>query len=157
MTMDSVFIWNVRGLNGPNKQEVVHNLLRMNKCFIASLVETKTSICSCESIKDKICPSWSFVHNASATEKGRIWVLWEPHHAMHILLIKRQFIHCRWDNPEGKQLSMVQMKLWKGEVYGLRWWLCLIQFLSLGLLLGILTVFYLLRMKLVETQYRHMK
>ena len=39
--MDNILGWNVRGLNGPNKQKDVKTFYNINKVGLACLMETK--------------------------------------------------------------------------------------------------------------------
>lgn len=95
-TMDKYLFWNVRGLNGPNKHVAVGSFLRMNKCSLAGLIETKTTIERTQEIKQAICPSWEVVTNAMVGSRSRIWLIWDPNRvAVQIHQVHRQFIHAR--------------------------------------------------------------
>lgn len=77
-TMDNIAFWNIRGLNGPNKQMAVKSFLRTNKCAVLGLVETKTTLARTIEIQQEISPTWLVQTNALHSIRSRIWLLWDP-------------------------------------------------------------------------------
>lgn len=70
--MDNYLFWNVGGLNGPNKQAAVGSFLRMNKCVLDGLTETKTTLVRTQEIRQAVCPNWGVITNAMVDSRSRI-------------------------------------------------------------------------------------
>lgn len=75
--MDNLLVWNVRGLNSPNKQVELQVISRKFRAGIMGLVETKLTADALEICKNKRFQDWEFYHNANGG-RSRIWVLWKP-------------------------------------------------------------------------------
>lgn len=92
--MDNVLSWNVRGLNGLNKQEDIKIFLHSNKIGLAALLETKVKYGNLEAVANSIFPGWNWLHNSTPTLKARILVAWRPN-TYHIspITITEQMIH----------------------------------------------------------------
>lgn len=90
--MDSIAVWNIRGLNEPAKQFVVRQLLRNNKLVLAGILETRVNKkknvlagigeCNC-------------LDNYSHAYNGRIWVLFDSRKVdAACISVGDQFVHC---------------------------------------------------------------
>jgi len=92
--MSNIASWNVRGLNWPNKQEVVKLFLPLNDVGLVGLIETKIRQQNAASIASSFLHGWQWANNCDISN-GRIWVTWKPS-AYHLTILEQsdQFIHC---------------------------------------------------------------
>ncbi|CAA0829953.1 Unknown protein, partial [Striga hermonthica] len=70
--------WNIRGFNGPLKQDEVVNLIRRNNIDVLGLLETKTDTRRLSLFMDRRLPGWDFCENFDVVDRGRIAILWNP-------------------------------------------------------------------------------
>ena len=97
--------WNSRGCNSSSRARHITEFLRKFKVSIIGVLETKIESDAEPSFHSRFCPSWPYVSNCSATERGRIWLTWDTSVVdIRILHVYRQFIHvivhCRDSRPE---------------------------------------------------------
>lgn len=59
--MDSLLVWNIRGLNALNKQQELHLLCAKMEVEILGLVETKLALPASEACKKKWFCDWNSV------------------------------------------------------------------------------------------------
>ncbi|XP_060211857.1 uncharacterized protein LOC132639432 [Lycium barbarum] len=81
--------WNVRGLSKDHKQREVRKFIHENKVDLLAIVEHKVNKKHVEAIIKRIAQGWNWVANYNAQDKGRIWILWNP----HVLTFTAQIIH----------------------------------------------------------------
>ncbi|KAH0696002.1 hypothetical protein KY289_013484 [Solanum tuberosum] len=70
--------WNVRGLNGPNKQKEVKLLCSEEHVGLVGLLETKIKSNKIDQVADKLFGGWSYITNLVEHYNGRIWIIWRP-------------------------------------------------------------------------------
>lgn len=70
--------WNIRELDIPIKKAEVKNLVTSRKIKLLVLIDTKTLQQDHDSVFVSMFPRWSLCTNYSCTDKGRIWVAWDP-------------------------------------------------------------------------------
>lgn len=70
----NIMTWNIRGMNTADKLSQVFTLLNAHKLSLLSLVETKLSTSSIDSLQTKL-HAWTLVHNNHTGSKGRIVLL----------------------------------------------------------------------------------
>lgn len=56
--------WNIGGLNDPQKQVVVANMIRDSNISVCGLVETKIVVSKMQEVTKHVWGQWSYVHNA---------------------------------------------------------------------------------------------
>ena len=54
--MDNIVSWNIRGLNGLDKQEDVKIFLHTNKIELAGLLETKVKLENMDAVASRVFP-----------------------------------------------------------------------------------------------------
>ena len=64
-TIGSVCFWIIRGFNGPNKQDVIKDILRQNKFEVLGLLKTIVASLKVGEMKAKI-GHWEVVTNATS-------------------------------------------------------------------------------------------
>ncbi|KAJ8438351.1 hypothetical protein Cgig2_015278 [Carnegiea gigantea] len=69
-TMDRIWFWNIRGLNGLNKQEGIKNLLLHNKFIVLGLMENKIAEGKVEEIHTRMGKQWFAINNATTTYRN---------------------------------------------------------------------------------------
>ena len=74
--MAKIISWNVRGMNGPTKQEDLRIFLSQQQAGLIGFTKTKIQLQKVDHVMRKICNKWQWDHNATHTEKGRIIVSW---------------------------------------------------------------------------------
>ncbi|XP_074293375.1 uncharacterized protein LOC141620389 [Silene latifolia] len=74
--MDSIGCWNVRGINGINKQQDVRKFLHQNNIRLYGLVETKIKLQDFTAVLNNLGSHWSGVNNNSYHNGGRVWIIW---------------------------------------------------------------------------------
>ncbi|XP_077237123.1 uncharacterized protein LOC143878767 [Tasmannia lanceolata] len=88
-------IWNIRGLGTSNKRKEVRNLIQKNNLPLISILETHVSQINMQRYIDEICGTWNSYGNYLSSDRGRIWLLWNPQMIhLNILLESDQFLHC---------------------------------------------------------------
>lgn len=80
--MVNLLCWNVRGLNGPNKQKEVKLICNNEKVGMIGLLETKIKINKFDQIASNMFGGWLNINNLGAHYNGRIWVTWRPDYYM---------------------------------------------------------------------------
>ncbi|RAL43238.1 hypothetical protein DM860_015128 [Cuscuta australis] len=91
-----ILCWNVRGLNGLNKQWEVRNMADKYKLNIMGILETKVRKSKEEDVRNKVLKSWGFYSNVEHHPLGRIWVLWNKKKlVVHIMDSFDQAIHMK--------------------------------------------------------------
>ncbi|KAL0302151.1 UNVERIFIED_CONTAM: hypothetical protein Scaly_3040800 [Sesamum calycinum] len=90
--------WNVRGLNGVAHQKSVGQLVGEFNIKFLGLLETRVRASNAQSIQNYTLPSWKWF--VDYNEPGsRIWLTWcEEEIGVEILVVDKQFIHCRVTN-----------------------------------------------------------
>ncbi|KAL0313775.1 UNVERIFIED_CONTAM: hypothetical protein Scaly_2901700 [Sesamum calycinum] len=87
--------WNVRGLNGPDHQRAVEQVVRDHKLSFIGLVETRVSQAHIQRTQLHLLKNWSWFVDYSGPA-GRIWIAWNPLEVDVVILEDgAQFIHCR--------------------------------------------------------------
>ncbi|XP_074283519.1 uncharacterized protein LOC141608065 [Silene latifolia] len=76
--MDSIGSWNVRGINGINKQLDVKKNLHQNNIGLYGLVKTKVKLHDFTSILHNLGSHWEGINNNSYHHGGRVWIIWVP-------------------------------------------------------------------------------
>lgn len=93
--MDNLLIWNIRGLNEPNKQFAVRKLQKDNKCSMIGILEIRVR----EANKKFVLSSFfefNSIDNYCHSHKGRIWFLWDKRRIdAQVIEVADQFIHCK--------------------------------------------------------------
>ncbi|KAF9678102.1 hypothetical protein SADUNF_Sadunf07G0000100 [Salix dunnii] len=86
--------WNIRGINGFQKQKIVHDWITKNKLSLFSLVETKLHHANLSRVKEGLELShWRFVDNTMADEVASILVGWDPKQFdVHCIHISKQWL-----------------------------------------------------------------
>lgn len=93
--MVNILSWNVRGLNGPNKQREVQILCNNQKMNLIGLLETKIKRDNIDEIASKMFVGWKFDTNLDNHYNGRIWVTWRPnYYRVNTLMKITQLITC---------------------------------------------------------------
>ncbi|XP_059654738.1 uncharacterized protein LOC132301506 [Cornus florida] len=90
-----IAIWNIRGLNGLDKQDEVRNLIREHKVNVMLIIETKINQVNIDLVHRPLAKSWSLHHNYQHSPLGRIWIQ-RNHNSIDIKVLQetRQMIHC---------------------------------------------------------------
>ena len=70
--------WNIRGLNGLEKQEEIGKLISDQQLYLMGIVETKVRVVNSDAIKRSIFRHWRSFNNYLSHPLGRIWVGWNP-------------------------------------------------------------------------------
>ncbi|KAJ6296516.1 hypothetical protein OIU77_022129 [Salix suchowensis] len=71
--------WNVRGLNGPNKQQMVSDWIIKNNLSVVGLMETKVLYENQKNVERGLkLPNWAYMSNGSDRVVSRILVGWDP-------------------------------------------------------------------------------
>ena len=92
--MDSILSWNVRGMNAPNKQEDIYLFLQRHRVGLIGFLETKVQNSKIDDVMHRVCPNWTWIHNATTEERGRIILSWHPRkYRVKIIHINDQIIH----------------------------------------------------------------
>ncbi|PHT68088.1 hypothetical protein T459_27575 [Capsicum annuum] len=78
VVMDSILSWNVRGLNGPNKQKEVKLLCNGENVGLVGLLETKLKKSRIAQVVENLFGGWESVNNIDYHYNGRIMVCWRP-------------------------------------------------------------------------------
>lgn len=74
--MDNILTWNIRGLNGLNKQQELQVICNKYKIGLSGVVETKMTEEALSLCKMKWFNDWGSAHNTTVG-RGRIWLLWQ--------------------------------------------------------------------------------
>ena len=92
--MDSILSWNVRGMNAPNKQEDILLFLQKHRVGMIGFLETKVQNSNIDAVMHRVCPNWTWIHNATTEERGRIILSWHPRkYRVKVIYISDQIIH----------------------------------------------------------------
>lgn len=71
--------WNFRGLNDPNKQLEVHDLIGKHKLKALGIIETSVRQENQEKVmKGLRLPGWQCLSNYQHADFGRIWIVYNP-------------------------------------------------------------------------------
>lgn len=76
--MVNLIVWNVRGLNGPNKQEEVKLLCNNEEVGLIGLLENKVRKEKFDQVATKLFNGWSHLTNLETHHNGRILIAWRP-------------------------------------------------------------------------------
>ncbi|XP_060182858.1 uncharacterized protein LOC132612786 [Lycium barbarum] len=76
--MASLLSWNVRGLNGPNKQKEVKLLYIEERVGLIGLLETKIKKDKIQQVANNMFGGWNHINNLDYHYNGRIWITWRP-------------------------------------------------------------------------------
>ncbi|XP_075087832.1 uncharacterized protein LOC142169811 [Nicotiana tabacum] len=74
----NIVSWNIRGLNKVYKQREIKQYLRDNKVVLIAIIEDKVKQPMAEKTIQKISRNWKWTDNYVASNRGRIWILWDP-------------------------------------------------------------------------------
>lgn len=86
--------WNVRGLNGPQKQYQLKKFLGNFKGHIVCLLEIHVRLNMQASILQRLKPGWACIDNYAHVELGRNWVLHDSGISLQEFHSSSQAIHC---------------------------------------------------------------
>ena len=102
--MDRILSWNVRGMNSPNKQEDIKIFLQQQQAGLVGFLEIKIQAQNIAQVIWRICPNWSWIHNANDTKRGRIIISWHlREYHFNVLQMNDHLIH-----GEAVQLSITK-------------------------------------------------
>lgn len=106
--------WNVRGLNNPCKRIEVKRFINQNKLTFIAQLETRVKQHNSTKVMKKFENNWKWEDNYDYSERGRIWLAWNPAKIMvNVILKSSQFIHeSLFDKGSGLQICFT-------AVYGL--------------------------------------
>lgn len=97
MIMDSIIIWNIRGLNDFNKEREIIFFCRKNKLGICGVVEIKIKIK--EKVVERLdgmCFGWQGYLNCRECFRGRVWVIWDfVLYRIDILKVIDEYVYCK--------------------------------------------------------------
>ena len=97
--MNKCLVWNVRGLNRPQKQREVYNFLCKNKIGIAYLVETKLKNERFADLYTNVFQDWHVTSNFAVCKGGRILVVWLGScFEVDVILAMDQCVHLKVKN-----------------------------------------------------------
>lgn len=74
--MDNILVWNVRGLNRPQKQKEVRDFLLQQKAGLVCLLETKLKPVNVPSMYTLMFQNWCVHTNFQQHKGGRIFIAW---------------------------------------------------------------------------------
>ena len=93
--MDRLLIWNVRGINSPNKHKDIKRLMDLQQPGLICLLETKIKNKDMGKLYLSLFSGWCFTNNNPWLDKGRIILAWIPNiFEVTILRCSHQLIHC---------------------------------------------------------------
>lgn len=99
--------WNVRGLNGVDRQRVFNLWLRNMGYSVVALLETHVHEENALEVFQKVSQGKRFDNNYSEVNGGRIWVLWDPLISVVIYWKSDKFILCGVSEPRsGKSCTV---------------------------------------------------
>ncbi|KAG5604639.1 hypothetical protein H5410_026131, partial [Solanum commersonii] len=91
----SCLCWNIRGLNGPNKQKEVKCLCNNEKIRLAGLLEIKIKVWKIDLIAQKIFDDGLFITSLVSHYNGRIWITWRlDYYTVTLIESTSQLITC---------------------------------------------------------------
>lgn len=70
--------WNVRGLNNPCKLVEVKKFISQNNLAMVALLESRVKQANCVKVRKKFGSSLKWEDNYDYSERGRIWLAWDP-------------------------------------------------------------------------------
>lgn len=110
-------MWNIRGLNEPNKPFAIRKLQKENKCSMIGILETRVREAKKKFILSKFA-EFDSIDNYSYSHKGRIWFLWDKRRVgAQIIEIADQFIHCKINLLDaGKSFFVTILYAWNEAV-----------------------------------------
>ncbi|XP_019244243.1 PREDICTED: uncharacterized protein LOC109224111 [Nicotiana attenuata] len=89
-----IVTWNVRGFNKVHKQKEMKIFLEKQKINLIAIVEHRVQNAKEKEVINKCAPGWSWCSNSKATERGRIWILWDANSIQFTMLQSHtQYIH----------------------------------------------------------------
>ncbi|KAL0295432.1 UNVERIFIED_CONTAM: putative mitochondrial protein [Sesamum calycinum] len=92
---DQIGIMECSGLNGPDHQRLVEQVVRDHKLSFLGLIETRVSQAHVQRTRRHLLNNWSWFEDYSGPA-GRIWVTWNPMEVdVDILEVGTQYIHCQ--------------------------------------------------------------
>ncbi|KAK4720321.1 hypothetical protein R3W88_018659 [Solanum pinnatisectum] len=84
--------WNVRGLNKVHKQKEAKLFIRTNNVSIIALLEHKIKDQQIVKVMKTIAPGWRSIDNNICSNKGRVWILWDP----QVIKLKIRALNCKF-------------------------------------------------------------
>ncbi|KAJ6426729.1 hypothetical protein OIU84_022340 [Salix udensis] len=95
--MNKIGCWNIRGINGLQKQKYVRDWIKNNKLSLFSLIETKVQFARLDTLQNDLdLRDWRFISNATGHDKARIIIGWDPAiFDVHCLHFTEQWMTCR--------------------------------------------------------------
>lgn len=93
--MDSILIWNTRGLNNLDKQKEVRQCIASHNAKLVCLLETKVRAQKLGALYLNVCPGWCITSNIPSNGRGRVVLAWDAT-AFQVNIIKStaQMVHC---------------------------------------------------------------
>lgn len=97
--MDRILIWNIRGLNNPNKQKEIKKMIQELKVGLCCLLETKVRNEKFGEVYNNMLKDWCIASNFTYCKEGRISIAWlSDFFQVHILYTHPQHFHIQVKN-----------------------------------------------------------
>lgn len=93
--MVNLLCWNIRGLNGPNKQKEVKLLCSKENIGLVGLLETKIKRNKIENVARSMFGGWEYITNLESHHNGRIWLSWRPDYYKVIPITSSVQVHVK--------------------------------------------------------------
>ena len=92
--MDNIVSWNMRGMNGPNKQKGVKAFCIRNKAGLVCMMVTKVQRCNFTKVASSF-QEWEHSVNYEEHDRGRVWIMWKAaEFKVMVIESMEQAIHC---------------------------------------------------------------
>lgn len=129
--------WNVRGLNGVDRQKVVSLWLRNLGYSVVALLETHVQEENVLEVFQKVSQGRKFENNYSEVNGGRIWVLWDPLLSVITYWKSDQMVLCGvFDPRSGKYCTVAFVYAHNTEIQRRELWADLVRISSLPLVVA---------------------
>lgn len=89
----NISTWNIRGLNQHLKWKELKLFLIKHRVIVCGFLETRVKENKAPNVLKKVVRGWNTYYNYPMDHNGRIWLFWQPHMQVNILMVKEQFIH----------------------------------------------------------------
>lgn len=97
--MHGILIWNLRGLNNPNKQKELKKVIQEQKAGLCCLLETKIKNDKFSEVYRNMCKDWCIATNFTCCKGGKILLAWlSDLFQVTILNTHSQYIHIKITN-----------------------------------------------------------
>lgn len=87
-----LFLWNVRGINDPDKHQPFVQWLNTAQPLFGTILETHIKEPNLNQIMHKVCRGWNFTSNHNSDPDGRIILIWKYPSSLRVLHQSRQSI-----------------------------------------------------------------